>query len=189
MQVTFCENLFRILEHAPQPLPDFVVSYMRRSVCQEGDILEVCCITRYVSNSSFLKPSSTVATTQLPYLTTLRTVEHKTASNDPSLPSNVSITSKISIEDISEPDNSSYATKAINSLNSLVIKDIMINDKTCGIINQNRITRGNRTIPGEFPFMVLLAYTNVQGNKFKCSGSLITPRYVLTAAHCLVNNL
>lgn len=68
--------------------------------------------------------------------------------------------------------------------------DVKLNSQHCGEINQKRISRGNRTFVGEFPFMALLAYEDEEGTRrFKCGGSLITTRYVLTAAHCITDDL
>ncbi|MGW3183679.1 S1 family serine peptidase [Kitasatospora sp. NPDC001119] len=39
----------------------------------------------------------------------------------------------------------------------------------------------------EFPWMALLNYTTSSGNSFRCGGSLIGNRYVVTASHCLRN--
>ena len=50
------------------------------------------------------------------------------------------------------------------------------------------IIGGEKAKIGEFPFMALLGYENTFNRKkefvYKCGGSLINRRYVLTAAHC-----
>jgi len=59
----------------------------------------------------------------------------------------------------------------------------------CGYSLQSGfIIGGERAKIGEFPFMALLGYENTFNRKkefvYKCGGSLINRRYVLTAAHC-----
>jgi secreted trypsin-like serine protease len=64
----------------------------------------------------------------------------------------------------------------------------MINDENCGSSDTFRIANGEETSVGQYPWMALLEYTvRDEGRTFACSGSLISKRHVLTAAHCVQN--
>lgn len=60
----------------------------------------------------------------------------------------------------------------------------------CGVdILADRIYGGVDTELDEFPWYALLQYESRRGvAEFHCGGSLISLRYVLTAAHCLDND-
>ncbi|KAK6638910.1 hypothetical protein RUM43_007180 [Polyplax serrata] len=59
--------------------------------------------------------------------------------------------------------------------------------EACGIDLGNKIIGGTNTQLDEFPWMALLQHTSERGQSlgFGCGGSLISPRYILTAAHCI----
>ncbi|XP_063831600.1 transmembrane protease serine 9-like [Ostrinia nubilalis] len=59
--------------------------------------------------------------------------------------------------------------------------------ENCGIVDSDRIFGGNTTRLFEIPWMVLLSYSSPRGTKLSCGGTLISERYVLTAAHCVSN--
>lgn len=65
-----------------------------------------------------------------------------------------------------------------------------INSKYCGNSLSDRIVGGEKAKVMEFPWLVLLQYRSKDDEEvvsFKCGGSLITERYVLTGnKHCLV---
>ena len=61
----------------------------------------------------------------------------------------------------------------------------LLDHALCGPITQQKIFGGNKTGILDFPWMALIAYQTTNGPEFRCGGSLISKRYVLTAAHCV----
>lgn len=57
----------------------------------------------------------------------------------------------------------------------------ILNDLECGTADKDRVAGGEKAGLRELPWMALLRYDD----EFHCGGSLITNRYVLTAAHCI----
>ncbi|XP_056634735.1 phenoloxidase-activating factor 3-like [Diorhabda sublineata] len=59
----------------------------------------------------------------------------------------------------------------------------------CGYLDpgKDRIRNGKNAEINEFPWMALLSYRTRRGPEFKCGGTIINDRYILTAAHCIKN--
>ncbi|KAF2883691.1 hypothetical protein ILUMI_22474 [Ignelater luminosus] len=68
--------------------------------------------------------------------------------------------------------------------------EILPGISVCGKHPHDRIYGGQQTDITEFPWMAILEY-NLPNTKhrFRCGGSLITKRHVLTAAHCITDKL
>ncbi|KAI4485463.1 hypothetical protein M0804_006968 [Polistes exclamans] len=64
----------------------------------------------------------------------------------------------------------------------------MLDINLCGQSIQTKIVGGEATGILSYPWMALLSYnTGKRKPEFRCGGSLITKRYVLTAAHCVTS--
>ncbi|KYB29265.1 Serine protease easter-like Protein [Tribolium castaneum] len=62
-----------------------------------------------------------------------------------------------------------------------------VSDSECGTQSTSaKITHGKRAQIDEFPWLALLKYKNRTNHiEYRCHGSLISSKYVLTASHCL----
>ncbi|XP_072390786.1 serine protease grass-like [Diabrotica undecimpunctata] len=88
----------------------------------------------------------------------------------------------IPIEDGSTPEVQQEPPNVSNHKNLYLIPP------NCGQLDlQNRIRNGQNADLNEFPWMALLRYRSGAGSEFRCGGSIINKRYILTAAHCLLN--
>ncbi|XP_040580044.1 chymotrypsin-1 [Lepeophtheirus salmonis] len=70
----------------------------------------------------------------------------------------------------------------VDNCSASLVKDVLFNSKS-DIKKKKNIINGEDALPNEFPFIVSIHYLNVP----MCGGSIISKRFVLSAAHCTIN--
>ncbi|CRL00605.1 CLUMA_CG013865, isoform A [Clunio marinus] len=100
---------------------------------------------------------------------------------------NANPTTSRPVQPVQRPDETQPAQP-----NSAVSSRLLLPSEGCGIskVPHNRVVGGVPAKKGEWPWMALVGYTSSIGEvSFKCGGSIITKRHILTAAHCIRKDL
>ncbi|KAF2890570.1 hypothetical protein ILUMI_15603, partial [Ignelater luminosus] len=92
-----------------------------------------------------------------------------------------------------ESPNSSTTEDVITAFNDFDTKSLP-DWSLCGLHSidetaDEKILGGEEAQIAEFPWVVALEYTSGSGVQVDCGGSLINQRFILTAAHCVVDTL
>ena len=69
----------------------------------------------------------------------------------------------------------------------LPVEEPCVGRLPCGVKLLSRIVGGKEAIPHSWPWQTELLIKDLMGGplQFKCGGTLVTPSYVVTAAHCV----
>lgn len=80
-----------------------------------------------------------------------------------------------------------FGNFTIDGAYHFVLRPAAVTFKRSGTSNRSgaRVAYGRTASPGQFPFATFVSDIN---GDFVCSGSLIAPRVVLTAGHCVLND-
>ncbi|GAB0087653.1 Serine protease grass [Sergentomyia squamirostris] len=152
-----CPPILGIFNNAPRPLPPNIVTYLQRLQCNHPTGEAAVCCRRPAGGSVISNPPPPSPVAPPPPRPLPPQVDTQISNEVPTGP--VDVTNHPNLP--------------------------LLPSNICGPILADKLAFGEKTSLFEYPWMALIRYEVAEGFAFKCGGSLVTDRYVLTAAHCI----
>jgi len=207
-----CNNIIVLLK---KPIPTEVIKYLRSSVCSfSGFLPDVCCPEQPVSfNTQEIISTTTTTTTSTTTTTTTTTTTPSTTSTPPPAIngkwggwgpwSTCSKTCGLGEKSRTRACNSPAPKNGGKSCEGTDVDKDECNLKECPSaveipdecgekkFQEIRIVNGRPAKLGAWPWQVAIGYKNPDEDKldYLCGAALITKRHVVTAAHCMRDDL
>ncbi|KAM7360105.1 ovochymase-like isoform 1-T2 [Cochliomyia hominivorax] len=175
-------------------IPEYYTNFVKQSKCsKDNEPIRICCKLYYINNKS------RTATTDVPrdnwisaserpvhQLDKYCQLNNSCINREKTYHMSIATTNIAAINKTKLIDDLEYDKDFISQLNTQGLQ--ILKALKCGNSGGDRVAGGNETNLAEFPWMALLR-CNTSINEFNCGGSLISNRYVLTATHCVNNDV
>ncbi|KAK9298364.1 hypothetical protein QLX08_008273 [Tetragonisca angustula] len=131
-------------------------------------------ITRITTTTT----TTTRPTTKIRTTTTSRPTTRTTITTSPDIDDRPGVKARAKCEEYSKSVFTLVQTPV------LIFDQKLVNVSLCGIKTRKLIVGGTNADPREFPQMAAIGYDSRDGVVWHCGGTLISERFVLSAAHC-----
>ncbi|XP_052126020.1 venom protease-like isoform X2 [Frankliniella occidentalis] len=164
----------RLLMHCPQAVEDLQKRQKRPLHCSFENVLPVVCCLNQLGVE---RPANDTVKSPLAKKQSTPTTAWST-SPSPRI-------GRIAVKKCEEFKKYLFKDEPTFSLSWLARKE---NKTQCADPGDAFVTGGKEANPKEFPHMAMVGYGDRDNIKYECGGALISPLFVLTAAHCTPRN-